>query len=346
MAAADSQRNLADTLAAYIAGQAGARAAKVLRHARLSGGAIQENHALSLELEGGDLPGRHDFVVRCDAPSAIATSLSRAQEFAVLRTAFEAGVAAPRPYWLCEDAALIGAPFYVMAWAAGTASGRKLTGGALSEEQGRALARRLGEELGRLHTVEPPCPALDFLPVPSMPAAHARLHTYRASLDAMDTADPVLEYALRWLARHAPPAGPIVLAHCDFRTGNYLVDGGRLSAILDWEFASWSDPHEDLGWLCARSWRFAAPGKEVGGIGEKADLFAGYEAVSGRRVDPAQVRYWQVMASLRWAVIALQQAARHQSGAQRSLELALTGNMLPEIEQDLLRHVEEAQACA
>ena len=42
---------------------------------------------------------------------------------------------------------------------------------------------------------------------------------------------------------------------------------------------------------------------------------------------------------LRWAIIALQQAQRHLSGEQHSLELALTGRMLPEIEFDLLRQV-------
>ncbi|MNN88217.1 hypothetical protein D3C81_2058740 [compost metagenome] len=42
------------------------------------------------------------------------------------------------------------------------------------------------------------------------------------------------------------------------------------------------------------------------------------------------------MAHLRWAVIALQQAERHASGQQRSLELALTGRMVSELEQELL----------
>lgn len=345
MSAPDTQPPLVHKLAGYIAAQAGAHSASVLRHALLSGGAIQENHGLSLELDGGSLPGRHHFVVRCDAPSAIATSLTRAQEFAVLQTAYEAGVAAPRPYWLCDDASVIGASFYVMAWAPGNASGRRITSGALTAEQGRALARRLGEELGRLHAVEPPREALSFLPLPRGNPARGRLKTYCRNLDELAVADPVLEYAIRWLDDQAPPDDRIVLSHCDFRTGNYLVDGGELSAILDWEFAAWSDPHEDLGWVCARSWRFAAPEKEAGGVGDKGDLFAGYEAVTGRRADPGRVRYWGVMASLRWAVIALQQAARHASGAQRSLELALTGRMLPEIEQDLLRHIEEAESC-
>ncbi len=43
------------------------------------------------------------------------------------------------------------------------------------------------------------------------------------------------------------------------------------------------------------------------------------------------------MAHLRWAVIALEQGARHVSGREFSLELALTGRMVPELEQAILR---------
>ena len=54
------------------------------------------------------------------------------------------------------------------------------------------------------------------------------------------------------------------------------------------------------------------------------------------------------MAAVRWAVIALQQSQRHLSGEQRSLELALTGRKIPEMEMDMLMEIEriEAGACA
>jgi len=43
------------------------------------------------------------------------------------------------------------------------------------------------------------------------------------------------------------------------------------------------------------------------------------------------------MAHLRWAVIALEQGYRHISGAEPSLELALTGRLTPELERSILR---------
>lgn len=334
------------SIAAYIAAQTGAAGVRVAECARLSGGAIQENYALTLELDGGDMPGRQEFVVRGDAASTITASLTRAQEFAVLRAAHAAGVAAPRPYWLCTDTAVAGVPFYVMARAYGTAAGRTLTGGALSPAQARALTRRLGAELARLHRVTPPAAGLEFLALPQPDPVRARTRAYREALAAVDTPQPALEWALGWLERHAPPSNGIVLVHGDFRTGNYLVRDGELAAILDWEFAAWSDPCEDLGWFCARSWRFAGRDREAGGIGDKRDLIEGYESAGGGRVDPHHVTYWEVMASVRWAVIALQQAGRHLSGEQPSLELALTGRMVPEIVYDMLRHIEDVEGRA
>jgi hypothetical protein len=41
-------------------------------------------------------------------------------------------------------------------------------------------------------------------------------------------------------------------------------------------------------------------------------------------------------AHIRWAVIAIDQAARHLSGKETSLELALTGHIVPELEWEIL----------
>ena len=65
-----------------------------------------------------------------------------------------------------------------------------------------------------------------------------------------------------------------------------------------------------------------------------------YEASSERRLNRSQVRYWELMAAVRWAVIALQQGQRHCSGVQPSLELALTGRVVPQVEWDILMQIE------
>lgn len=335
---------LADTFSTFIARQTGARSARVIDFDKLSGGAIQDNFGLTLDLEGGSRPDRQAFVVRQDAPSGVAESLSRSEEFRVLQAAFKAGVTAPEPLWLCEDPEVSGRVFYVMTRAAGSASPRKLVKADFTEEQRRNIVRRLGAELARLHKVRPPQESLKFLALPDPDnAALSRVALYRRYLKEIGEPHPVLEWALNWLEDHAPEPGPTVLCHCDFRTGNYMMNGDELTAVLDWEFAAWSDPGEDLGWLCCRSWRFGADNREVGGIGDKQDLLDGYREAGGTDLDPAAVSYWEVMGLVRWAMIALQQARRHMSGEQRSLELALTGRMVAQMEFDLLNQIQELE---
>jgi hypothetical protein len=49
------------------------------------------------------------------------------------------------------------------------------------------------------------------------------------------------------------------------------------------------------------------------------------------------------MGAVRWAVIALMQAARHYRDREASLELALTAHVLPVLELDLLTRVREIE---
>jgi hypothetical protein len=44
---------------------------------------------------------------------------------------------------------------------------------------------------------------------------------------------------------------------------------------------------------------------------------------------------------VRWAVIALQQRERHRSGVEPSLELALTGHILSDLELEILALTKE-----
>jgi aminoglycoside phosphotransferase (APT) family kinase protein len=267
----------------------------------------------------------------------VAVSHSRAEEFALLQAAHAAGVTVPEPLALCTDKAIIGRPFYVMKRVSGTAAGHLLVRDDRWKGDRVALATRLGRELARIHTIRPPRDDLGFLPLPKQAPALEAIAGYRGWLDTYREPRPALEWGLRWLERQAPAAGELVLTHRDFRTGNYMVDEQGLTGILDWEFAGWGDRHEDIGWFCARCWRFGANEREAGGIGARHDFIAGYEAESGAKVDPAQVRYWEAMAHARWATIAIQQGERHVSGAEPSLDLALTGRRVAELEFQLMR---------
>jgi aminoglycoside phosphotransferase (APT) family kinase protein len=325
------------TIADFIAQSAGAKSATVSILNRLGGGAIQENWALDVEVADGPRAGRYEAVLRSDAVSGIAESWPRAKEYALIAAAHAAGVTVPEPLWLEPTGNVVGRPFYVMRRVKGLAQGRRLLR-SLEGEAGDALTTRLGAELAKLHAITPTKapPSLSFLPKVGSDLIALRAAHYRKSLDALPEPQPVLEWAINRMEDLAPPIETIALAHRDFRTGNYMADDGHLTAILDFEFSGWSDPYEDLGWFCARCWRFGAVDREAGGIGTREAFYAGYESGGGHPVDDARVRYWEAVAPIRWAIIALQQGERHASGQEPSLDLALTGLRAIECDYDLL----------
>ena len=326
------------SLETFLARAAGAAGATIAVARPLVGGAIQENWLLDVDFVGGAQAGLQHLVLRTDSSSTIQVSLTRPQEFALLKAAVEADVLVPEPLWLCEDPAVLGKPFYVMRRIGGTAAGHRIVkeGGPGGDKA--KLAERLGEELAKTHRIRPPRADLDFLGEPPAEPALATVALYRRYLDEMPVPHPGLEWGLRWCERHAPKSERITLVHQDFRTGNYMVDENGLTGVLDWEFCAWGDPLSDIGWFCAKCWRFGRDDLEAGGIAAREPFYRGYERVAGLAIDRTAVAYWETMAHLRWAVIALQQGERVISGGETSLELALTGRLMPaELELEILR---------
>jgi aminoglycoside phosphotransferase (APT) family kinase protein len=304
----------------------------------LHGGAVRRHWRVDT-VAGGE---RRRMVLRAEGATPLGMGLALAQEFALLRVLRDAGLAVPAPVLSCSDRTVIGAAFHLTAHIDGIAEPAAIVASAPHE----ALAGRLGRELGRLQRLLPPQPALPDLGAPPDDAAAVLLADCRARLDRMGESRPVAEWAMRWLARHAPETLPPVLCHGDFRTGNYLVAEGRFAALLDWEFAHWGDPDEDIAWFCSRCWRFGADALEAGGIAPRSALLGFYEGETGRRVDPARLHYWEAMAALRWLVIALLQRDRFLRQGERSLDLALTGRRAAECEYELLRLVTENESRA
>lgn len=323
-------------LEAWAAKATAAQKVEVARAEKLSGGAVQENWRIDVLVEGGLHAGAHRWALRTDAAASLAVSLDRTAEFGVVSAAHEAGVKVAAPIARCEDAGIIGAQFMIQAFVMGEGQGRRLTRDPHVDEWGPHVARQLGEELAKVHRIRPERGGLGFLPQPMLSPAKSEVARLRAALDNAADPRPALEYVLTWLHDNDPGSDVLTLVHGDYRTGNYLVDEGDLAAILDWEFAHWGDPHEDIGWLTAKCWRFGQNAKAAGGIAPLAPFLEGYRSVAHNGIDESLLPYWQILAAARWAAIAVLQGDRYRLGGENSLELALTGLMVSELELECL----------
>jgi aminoglycoside phosphotransferase (APT) family kinase protein len=330
-------------VAAFVTEKAGGPAA-VLEMKPLLGGACQDNVKVEIEVGRGPMSGRHRLVLRSDAPRSLPQTLNRADEFHVIRAALAAGVRTPDVRWPGSGLVREGAGSYFMDWKEGVALGAKVTRDPALEAARGLLPLELARELAKVHTVRPPSAAGEALPGFAEPAegdaAGFALGWVRRTLEELEPAfgaRPQAELALRQLRERKPAERELVLVHGDFRTGNFLVTEKGLSAVLDWEFAHWGSPYEDLSWVCVRDWRFGRLTLPVGGFARREPFVRAYEEASGRRVDAAVLRWWEAMGNLRWAIGCMLQANRWLLGAQRDLELLAIGRRAVEMEWETLR---------
>jgi aminoglycoside phosphotransferase (APT) family kinase protein len=334
----ETQEDLRERLEAFLATAAGAPA-RVVGMRPLAGGASREAWAVDVEIATGGEAGRHELVLRRDLGGTIQRdSLTREQEFEVLRAAHASSVLAPRPRWCAKDPRLLGRPFFLMDRLPGEAVGRRVVKDPALAAALRALPVQMGQALAQIHAIDPALPALGFLPRAAQDGSPARAAVAQSAAVVRERGEPhpALELAVRWLLERAPVCETAVFVHGDYRIGNVLVTPTGLAGILDWEFAHVGDPHEDLAWPLVRSWRFGADALHFGGVADPAPFFAAYEEASGRRVDRRAVAYWEVLGNLRWAVGCLAQADRHLRGEERSVELASLGRKAAEVEWELV----------
>ncbi len=128
------------------------------------------------------------------------------------------------------------------------------------------------------------------------------LDTWEHRLDASGAVEPFLRACFRYLRDTAPHvAGPPSLVQGDTGPGNFLHDGHRVTAVLDFELAHLGDPMEDLAWIGTRNAQEPVP--------DYAALVHGYEAAGGCPVEAERIRYHFLFAELRIAVLAAERGS-------------------------------------
>lgn len=147
---------------------------------------------------------------------------------------------------------------------------------------------------------------------------------------------PIFDWAFLSLEQHCPDAGEAMFLHGDFRMGNLLIDEGGIAAVLDWELCHIGDAEHDLAYLCAPSWRFGRYENPVGGFGQIDDLIKHYQTISGRKVDRSRFDYWLLYSTLWWGVVCLQMLDSWRNHTERTIERAVIGTRVSEVELDLV----------
>lgn len=299
---------------------------------KLSGGAIQENWAISGKLDQED----YEIVLRKNAATVVDASSGRQQEYELLKRLYELNICVPQPLLFEKKDNFLNSEFFVMNKISGVAEGHKLVRLNQPDLQCKIL-QDIGHKLAAIHLIEsdPEIERIIQKP-PKENYLNQLTEDLQEQLLKLSEPRPILEFALSWMKQEQPETDDLVIVHGDYRTGNIMIDHDHVSGILDWEFTHWGDRREDIGWFTSKCWRFGKDAQVAGGIGSYKDFMQAYSQVSDIYIPEFELKYWHVLSHVRWAIIAIQQANRNLSNARPSLELALTAFLVPQLEKNIL----------
>lgn len=214
--------------------------------------------------------GAGEFVLRKKPPGRL---LPRAhaveREYRILAALADTGVPVPATRLICEDASVIGTPFFIMDHVPGRVfPDRVLRTGTAAERA--AIYEELARVLAAVHRVDWRAVGLDGFGNPEgYLTRQVALWTRQweaARVEEVSAMDRLAE----WLPRHLPPDEEASIAHGDYRLGNVIIHPTepRIVALLDWELSTIGQPLADLGYACMTYHLDAGPDGLTGVAGE------------------------------------------------------------------------------
>jgi aminoglycoside phosphotransferase (APT) family kinase protein len=277
----------------------------------------------------------HEFVLRRPPFGPVApTAHDMPREYRMLAAIHPVFPLAPKPFLLCEDTAIIGAPFYLMERRHGIVV-RQTAPPEIGDDL--QLRRRISESvvdtLADLHAIDLRAHGLEGLGKP-VGFVERQVRGWAGRWERAKTSDvPFLNEVLAWLVKNLPPdpARPTLL-HNDYKLDNVMLDAhdpARVVAVLDWEMCALGDPLVDLGTLlcywsqgddpAVRQLAARSVTTQPGWM-TRAEIIERYAARSGR--DVSTIAYYETFALFKVAVVAQQIFLRYHNGQTRDERFA------------------------
>ncbi len=195
----------------------------------------------------------HNWVLRRPPLGhVVATAHDMTREHRVMSALASTDVPVPRVFAMCEDASLIGAPFYVMERVDGRVLRDLEEIATLDEDEARRCSLALVDVLASLHDVDYEAVGLGAFGRPDGFLAR-NVARWGKQWQANKTRElPAIDELARRLDAALPESGPATIVHGDYRLDNTMLDphdAGRIVAVLDWEMSTLGDPLTDLALL-------------------------------------------------------------------------------------------------
>lgn len=212
--------------------------------------------------------GSRFFVLRKKPPGELLPSAHAVdREYRVMTALAASEVPVPRTYHLCEDAGVIGTPFFIMEWVEGRVfTDSRLPG--LTAEERRLIIDHFYDVLAALHRVDYRAVGLETFGKPGNYYARQISRWSRQYLASKTEDIAEMERLMAWLPENIPESDETTLVHGDYRIGNCIIHPTepRIAAVLDWELSTLGHPLADLAYCCQGYHADVAPGETLRGL--------------------------------------------------------------------------------
>jgi aminoglycoside phosphotransferase (APT) family kinase protein len=257
--------------------------------------------------------------------SKVKTAHDMGREFRVLSKLHAHYHPAPRVLLFCDDASVLGAPFYLMEPIHGVILRRDVPPGLdFPPEMARSVSESFLDNLALLHGLDYSAIGLADLGKPEG-YLERQVRGWIERYHGSKTHDiPEVETISNWIHERTPASSAAALIHNDYKYDNVVLDPNDLSRIigvLDWEMCTIGDPLTDLGsalayWVDASDppqmletrW---GPTTHPGSL-TRAQLVHRYAQKTGR--DVSGMAFYLVFARFKIAVIVQQIYYRYHRG--------------------------------
>ncbi|MDJ0919240.1 MAG: phosphotransferase family protein [Woeseiaceae bacterium] len=188
------------------------------------------------------------YVLRRKPPGKLLKSAHAVdREFRVISALYSADFPVPRPYVYCDDAEVIGTPFFIMEFLDGRIFWDLDLPGMEPEERS-AIYDDVNNTIARLHNFDYEALGLSDYGKPGNYFERQISRwtgQYRASeTDTVESMDALIE----WLPGNIPADDSASIVHGDYRLDNMIVHPTepRVIAVLDWELSTIGHPLADF----------------------------------------------------------------------------------------------------
>ena len=221
---------------------------------KFKGGQSNPTYAITVD-------GVARLVLRKKPPGVLLPSAHAVErEYRVTDGLKDSAVPVARPLRLCEDAEIVGTPFFIMQHVAGRNFWDARLPGMTPGERA-AIYDEMNRVLAALHAVDPAAVGLaDF--GRSGDYFGRQIARWTKQYRATETGSiPAMDRLIEWLPANDPKLGETRVVHGDFRNDNLIFapDEPRILAVLDWELSTLGHPLADLAQHVI-AWRVPAEG--------------------------------------------------------------------------------------